>query len=78
MLARTGEELLELCDKHNISLSEYAIRCEVEEKGSTREKVIEKMRKNLKVMKDAAKAGTEKEVYSLSGLIGGDGHRLNN
>ena len=75
MLARTGEELLELCDKHNISLSEYAIRCEVEEKGSTREKVIEKMRKNLKVMKDAAKAGTEKEVYSLSGLIGGDGNK---
>ena len=46
MLARTGEELLELCDKHNISLSEYAIRCEVEEKGSTREKVIEKMSKS--------------------------------
>lgn len=78
MLARTGEELLEICEKHNISLSEYAIRCEVEEKGATREEVIEKMRKNLNVMRAAAKEGTEKEVYSLSGLIGGDGHKLNN
>lgn len=42
MLAKTGEELLEICEKYNIPLSEYAIRCEVEEKGLTREEVIEK------------------------------------
>lgn len=78
MLARTGEELLEICEKHNISLSEYAIRSEMEEKGLTREEVIEKMRKNLKVMMAAAEEGTQKEVYSVSGLIGGDGYRLNN
>ena len=78
MLARTGEELLEICERHNISLSEYAIRCEVEEKGLTREEVIEKMRKNLKVMMAAAEEGTQNEVYSVSGLIGGDGYRLNN
>lgn len=77
MLARTGEELLEICEKYNISLSEYAIRCEVEEKGFTREEVIEKMRKNLKVMISAANEGMEKEVYSVSGLIGGDGYKLN-
>ncbi len=76
MLARTGEELLKICKENNISLSEYAIRCEVEEKGLTREEVIEKMRKNLNVMIAAAKEGTEKEVYSVSGLIGGDGHKL--
>ncbi|MBN1039689.1 L-serine ammonia-lyase, iron-sulfur-dependent, subunit alpha [Clostridium botulinum] len=76
MLARTGEELLKICKENNISLSEYAIRCEVEEKGLTREEVIEKMRRNLNVMISAAKEGTEKEVYSVSGLIGGDGHKL--
>ena len=78
MIAKTGVELLELCEKHNISLSEYAIRCEVEEKGLTREEVIEKMRKNLKVMISAANEGMEKEVYSVSGLIGGDGYKLHN
>ena len=78
MIAKTGVELLELCEKHNISLSEYAIRCEVEEKGLTRDEVIEKMKKNLKVMISAANEGTEKEVYSVSGLIGGDGFKLYN
>lgn len=76
MLARNGEELLSLCENHNISLSEYAIRCEVEEKGIDREEVIKKMKNNLEVMKAAVKEGTEKAVYSLSGLIGGDGNKL--
>lgn len=78
MIARTGVELLEICEKHNISLSEYAIRCEVEESGLSRDEVIEKMRKNLKVMISAANEGMEKEVYSVSGLIGGDGYKLHN
>lgn len=77
MIARTGVELLEICEKHNISLSEYSIRCEVESSGLSRDEVIEKMRKNLKVMISAANEGMEKEVYSVSGLIGGDGHKLN-
>lgn len=78
MIAKTGEELLEICEKESISLSEYAIRCEVEEKGLTRDEVIEKMRKNLHVMINAANEGREKEVYSVSGLIGGDGYKINN
>lgn len=78
MIAKSGEELLEICEKENISLSEYAIRYEIEEKGLTREEVLEKMRKNLHVMMNAANEGREKEVYSLSGLIGGDGYKINN
>ena len=76
MLARSGEELLKICEEENISLSEYAIRVEMEDKGLSREEVYEKMAKNLKVMKDGATEGREKEVYSLSGLIGGDGYRI--
>lgn len=78
MIAKTGEQLLEICEKENISLSEYAIRYEIEEKGLTREEVIERMRKNLHVMMNAANEGREKEVYSVSGLIGGDGYKINN
>ena len=76
MLARSGEELLKICEEENISLSEYAIRVEMEDKGLSREEVYEKMAKNLKVMKDGATEGREKEVYSLSGLIGGDGYKI--
>lgn len=78
MIARTGLELLEVCEKNNISLSEYAIMCEIEEQNLTREEVMHKMRQNLKVMVSAANEGMEKEVYSVSGLIGGDGHKLYN
>ena len=76
MLARSGEELLKICEEENISLSEYAIRIEMRDKELSREEVYEKMAKNLKVMKEGATEGREKKVNSLSGLIGGDGYRV--
>lgn len=76
MLARSGEELLKICESENISLSEYAIRYEIEDKGITREEIFKKMGKNLEVMRTGAKEGREKEVYSVSGLIGGDAYKL--
>lgn len=76
MLARSGEELLKICEDQNITLSEYAIRFEMEDKGISREELYYKMEKNLQVMKAGAEEGRKKEVYSLSGLIGGDGYRV--
>lgn len=76
LLARSGEELLKICKEENISLSEYAIRYEMETKDTSREELFEKMRKTLEAMKIAAKEGREKAVYSLSGLIGGDAYKL--
>lgn len=77
IIARSGEELLKICEKEHISLSEYAIRLEMEDKNLSREEVIEKMAKNLQVMKDGANEGREKKVFSVSGLIGGDGYKIN-
>lgn len=77
IIARSGEELLEICEKEHISLSEYAIRLEMEDKNLSREEVMEKMAKNLQVMKDGANEGREKKVFSVSGLIGGDGYKIN-
>lgn len=76
MLAKSGEELLKICEEQNISLSEYAIRFEIEDKGISREEVYHKMEKNLQVMKAGAEEGRKREVQSLSGLIGGDGYRV--
>lgn len=78
MLAKSGEELLKICEDENITLSEYAIRFEIEDKGVSREKLYYKMERNLQVMKAAAEEGRKKEVHSLSGLIGGDGYRVQN
>ena len=77
MVARSGQELLEICNQRGISLSEYAIQMEMENSESTREEVINKMKATLKVMIDSATEGIEKEVYSVTGLIGGDGYRVN-
>ena len=63
MVARSGQELLEICNQKGISLSEYAIQLEMEN--------------SFKVMVDSATEGIEKEVYSVTGLIGGDGYRVN-
>lgn len=76
MLARSGEELLKICNDKKISLSEYAIRFEMENKEISREEAYAKMYKNLEVMKAGALEGREKAVYSVSGLIGGDGYKL--
>ena len=59
-----------------LSLSEYAIRIEMRDRELSREEVYKKMAKNLKVMKEGATEGREKQVNSLSGLIGGDGYRV--
>lgn len=76
LIARNGKELLKICKEENISLSEYAIRYEMETKDIGREDLFVKMGKTLKAMKIAAKEGREKAVYSLSGLIGGDAYKI--
>lgn len=76
MIAKSGKELVEICERLNITLSEYAIMREIEERGVSREQLFESMQKTLDVMREAAKEGRDKKVYSLSGLIGGDAYKL--
>lgn len=75
-IARSGKELLEICAAEQISLSEYAIRQEMELKNVSREDLFAQMKITLDAMKESATAGREKKFYSLSGLIGGDAYRL--
>lgn len=76
MYIASGRELIEICKERNLKLSELAIISEIEETGRTKEQAVSEMVKNLKTMKDAASKAMDKEVISVSGLIGGDGHRL--
>lgn len=77
MYINNGEQLLEVCNEKKLSIGEFAIQNEMEESESSREEVIEKMRNNLNTMKASATNGLEKEIISVSGLIGGDAKRLN-
>ncbi len=76
MFVSTGIELIDVCKKENIPIWEYTIRVEMEKSELSRIEVINKMRKNLQVMKSSSSLGQEKEVKSVSGLIGGDAYRL--
>lgn len=75
-IAKTGEELLDICREEGIKLSEYALRCEMQSKNLSREEVLDKLSRTLDVMKKSSSEGREKEVHSLSGLIGGDAFKL--
>ena len=77
MFANKGIELLNICEEKNIPIWEYTIMCEEEESGLTRQEIIEKMRRNLNTMREAAEYGLVNETRSISGLIGGDAIKLN-
>lgn len=78
MFPATGKELLEICEKENTNLGEIAIKSEMEEKGMTREEVIQGMQDVLNVMKNSSKMGKKQIIFSVSGIIGGDSTKLSN
>jgi L-serine dehydratase len=76
MFVSTGVELIDVCKKDNIPIWEYTIRSEMAKSEQSREVVLEKMRNNLHVMLSSSSIAQEKEIKSVSGLIGGDAYRL--
>lgn len=76
MFVSSSVELIDVCKKENISIWEYTIRTEMEKSELSREEIVEKMRKNLHVMLSSSSYAQDKEVRSVSGLIGGDAYRL--
>jgi L-serine dehydratase len=72
MQVNTGDELAKICISRNLTIWEYTLLEEVKRSGITREKVMDRMRRNLNVMKESAEYGLTHEVSSISGLIGKD------
>ncbi|MCB2305172.1 L-serine ammonia-lyase, iron-sulfur-dependent, subunit alpha [Clostridium estertheticum] len=77
MFVNKGIELLNICKEKNIPIWEYTIMCEMDESGLSRSQIVERMRKNLNTMREAAEYGLTNETRSISGLIGGDAIKLN-
>jgi len=73
---KTGADLLRLAEKYKKSISEIAINYEIESFKKTREEVIEKMKKNLDVMREAVKEGIKNKGKSLSGMSGGNAAKM--
>jgi L-serine dehydratase len=76
MFINHGTELIEVCRKEKLSIWEYTLLMEEKESGLDRLTILDKMKKNLNIMKEAAEYGLRHRVTSVSGLIGGDAYRL--
>lgn len=76
MFVSSGAELIDICKKEAITIGEYTIREEMARSELSREDVVSRMRKNLHVMLSSSSLAQEKEVKSVSGLIGGDAFRI--
>lgn len=78
MFVNSGKELIDICNIKDCNIWEYALEIESENSGLSKEEIFKSMKKSLEVMEHSSKAGCEKEVKSVSGLIGGDGVKLYN
>lgn len=74
----TSRELLRLCKKHKVKISEIAIRNEVEYSRRQRTEVLTKMRRNKTVMREAVKQAMKHTKRSTFGMAGGDALKLRN
>lgn len=71
-----GYELLELTKKFNLPISQIVVLAEQEKTGEGLDTIFQKMRNNLKVMREAINKGLNEDLKSVSGLSGGDAKKL--
>lgn len=71
-----AEELLELCNKNNKTISEITLEKEISSTKISYDDLINKMKETLTVMKSSATSALEKEIISVSGLTGGDSKKV--
>jgi L-serine dehydratase len=72
----TAAELLALCKKHRVKISEIAIRYEMEHSSKHRREVLLKMRRVKSVMKNAVLKPLKSNKKSSFGMVGGDAKKL--
>lgn len=71
-----AKELLELCDKKNMSISDVMKMRECDESTSSKEEIINKMKRVLEIMRDSSTLPINTPIKSMGGLIGGEAKKL--
>lgn len=69
-------EAVEAAEAEGISIGEYALRTEAAEGLRTREEVESGLLRALNVMRSAVERGLKGDVFSVSGLVGGDAAKM--
>lgn len=73
---RNAQELLALCEEHQLPISEIMRQREITVGESTADSVDSQMKRVLEIMKDAAFSPIKSPVNSMGGLIGGEAQKL--
>ncbi|MDO5331506.1 MAG: L-serine ammonia-lyase, iron-sulfur-dependent, subunit alpha [Bacillota bacterium] len=73
---KSAKELLEICTKEGILISEVMIQREVTEGEKQREEVINRMHTAFNIMKESANRAINNPAQSMGGLLGGQAKKL--
>ena len=73
---KNAKELLELCQKQNLPISEIMLRREMTEGEMPEEEARSRMARALAIMKESAHNPIQSPVRSMGGLIGGEAGKL--
>ena len=73
---KNAKELLELCQKQNIPISEIMLQREMTEGEMPEEEARSRMARALEIMKESAHTPIQTPVRSMGGLIGGEAGKL--
>ena len=73
---KNAKELLELCQKQNLPISETMLRREMTEGEMPEEEARSRMARALAIMKESAHTPIQTPVRSMGGLIGGEAEKL--
>jgi L-serine dehydratase, iron-sulfur-dependent, alpha subunit len=72
----TIEDIVRLADRESISFSEVVLRAEIESTGSTKEDVLDEIRRRIQIFKESVRDGIEDTRKSKSGMSGGQAKQL--
>ncbi|MDR3540872.1 MAG: L-serine ammonia-lyase, iron-sulfur-dependent, subunit alpha [Desulfosporosinus sp.] len=73
---RAYEDWVREAETKGLKISEVVVQDQMEELELAEQMLFQRMRKNLKVMRESVAAGLNSESRSLSGLVGGDAAKV--
>ncbi len=73
---KTGKDILNLCQKYNLSIGSLAIKREAQSSNVSEKEVYTQMVNSYQVMKDSAKRGVKTSKDSMGKLIGHNGKKM--
>lgn len=77
MRFRNLRELVALCDKESLTISQVMLQDQAAESGQSETEILAAMAEYYQIMKEAVRRGLTEQITSTSGLTGGDAKRVN-